>query len=342
MCTFASSVGPLCSKTAESRISPTTMPQMKKTQCSTLWQPISCPSSYSRRSIWQTRSLLRSLKVNDSVIDALRVNEVTDRALFKDLAQDEQQLKNCAKAFGIDTSEAAEFPHQRRVAGMAPAKETGSRGRHLDSCRHHPSLQLLCSRPFVRSFYLSLLQRTPTSSQFSKVFTTAAERFFLSTPKGGLVAYELKSTMESSDKEKTFELSFSEMFWVPGVPGPPTFTTRSGGFNVAAETGTTEDFTSDCSPGLSLCGMSAWSTGLVPYMVHYVGYASNDGCLGTDVLGRTDRGRRVPANVRATPCFFFTTNTSVDSPTLIKDWRTLPSFLEWHWVTREPVDGQAQ
>ena len=46
----------------------------------------------------------------------MRVNEVTDRALFKDLAQDEQQLKNCAKAFGIDTPEAAEFPHQREMA----------------------------------------------------------------------------------------------------------------------------------------------------------------------------------------------------------------------------------
>ena len=63
-------------------------------------------------------SLLRSLKVNDCVIDAVRVNEVTDRALFKDLAQDEQQLKNCAKAFGIDTSEAAEFPHQREMAKL--------------------------------------------------------------------------------------------------------------------------------------------------------------------------------------------------------------------------------
>ena len=89
---------------------------------STLWQP-NCPSSYSRR---QTRrglnlSLLRSLKVNDSVIDAVKVNEVTDRALFKGLAQDEQQLKNCAKAFGIDTSEAAEFPHQREMAKLIDA-----------------------------------------------------------------------------------------------------------------------------------------------------------------------------------------------------------------------------
>ena len=66
-------------------------------------------------------SLVRSLKVNDSVIDAMRVNEVTDRALFKDLAQDEQQLKNCAKACGIDTSEAAEFPGQREMAKVIVA-----------------------------------------------------------------------------------------------------------------------------------------------------------------------------------------------------------------------------
>ena len=44
-------------------------------------------------------SFLRSLKVNDSVIDAMRVNEITDRALFTDLAQDEQELKKCAKAY---------------------------------------------------------------------------------------------------------------------------------------------------------------------------------------------------------------------------------------------------
>ena len=60
-------------------------------------------------------SLLRSLKVNDAVIDAMRLNEITDRALFTDLAQDEKQLK-CAKAFGIDTSDDAEFPHQREMA----------------------------------------------------------------------------------------------------------------------------------------------------------------------------------------------------------------------------------
>ena len=66
-------------------------------------------------------SLLRSLKVNDSVIDAVRVNEITDRALFTDLSQDEQQLKKRAKAFGVDTSEEAEFPHQREMAKLIGA-----------------------------------------------------------------------------------------------------------------------------------------------------------------------------------------------------------------------------
>ena len=42
-------------------------------------------------------SLLRSLKVNDAVIDAMRLNEITDRAIFTDLPQDENQLKKCAK-----------------------------------------------------------------------------------------------------------------------------------------------------------------------------------------------------------------------------------------------------
>ena len=66
-------------------------------------------------------SLLRSLKVNDAVIDAMRLNEITDRALFTDLAQDENQLRKCAKAFGIDTSDDAEFPHQREMAKVIGA-----------------------------------------------------------------------------------------------------------------------------------------------------------------------------------------------------------------------------
>ena len=66
-------------------------------------------------------SLLRWLKVNHSVIDAVRVNDVTHHTLFKDLAQDEQQLKTCAEAFGIDTSEAAEFPHQREMTKLIGA-----------------------------------------------------------------------------------------------------------------------------------------------------------------------------------------------------------------------------
>ena len=41
---------------------------------------------------------------------------MTDRALFTDLAQDEQQLMKAGKAFGIDTSEDAEFSHQREMA----------------------------------------------------------------------------------------------------------------------------------------------------------------------------------------------------------------------------------
>ena len=48
--------------------------------------------------------LLRSLKVHESIMVAMRVNGIADRTLFSDLAQDESQLKNCGKAFEIDTS----------------------------------------------------------------------------------------------------------------------------------------------------------------------------------------------------------------------------------------------
>ena len=49
-------------------------------------------------------SLLCSLKVNDSVTDAMRLS------LFTDLAQDEPQLRKC---------EEAEFPHQREMAKLS-------------------------------------------------------------------------------------------------------------------------------------------------------------------------------------------------------------------------------
>ena len=48
-----------------------------------------------------------------SVIMAMRVNEISDRALFTDLAQEEQQLKKC-----IDTTEDAEFSCQREMAKL--------------------------------------------------------------------------------------------------------------------------------------------------------------------------------------------------------------------------------
>ena len=51
----------------------------------------------------------------------MRLNEITDRTIFTDLAQDEQQLKKCAKAFGVDTSEEAECTHQREMAKLIGA-----------------------------------------------------------------------------------------------------------------------------------------------------------------------------------------------------------------------------
>ena len=52
---------------------------------------------------------------------SMRLSEITDRAIFTDLAQDEQQVRKCAKAFGIDTSDDADFPHQREMAKLIGA-----------------------------------------------------------------------------------------------------------------------------------------------------------------------------------------------------------------------------
>ena len=81
---------------------------------------------FSQDDVANSERLETCLRVSTSLTEgqrlrALRVNEVADRALFKDMAQDEQQLMNCAKAFGIDTSEAAEFPHQREMAKLIGA-----------------------------------------------------------------------------------------------------------------------------------------------------------------------------------------------------------------------------
>ena len=69
-------------------------------------------------------SLLRSLKVHDSVIAAMRTNEILDRAIFSDLAQDEAKMRKCAAAFGIDQSDDADFPHQREMAKLLGAWRT--------------------------------------------------------------------------------------------------------------------------------------------------------------------------------------------------------------------------
>ena len=68
------------------------------------------------------KSLLRSLKVNDAVMDAMRLNEITDRAVFTDLAQDEQQSRKCAKAFGIDATDDADFPPARDAKAQSDVK----------------------------------------------------------------------------------------------------------------------------------------------------------------------------------------------------------------------------
>ena len=69
-------------------------------------------------------SLLRSLEVHDSVIEAMRINEILDRAIFSDLAQDEGKMRKCAAAFGIDQSDDADFPHQREMAKLLGAWRT--------------------------------------------------------------------------------------------------------------------------------------------------------------------------------------------------------------------------
>ena len=61
------------------------------------------------------------------IITATRVNEILDRSVFSDLAQDETKMRKCAAAFGIDQSEEAEFHHQREMAKtpwrLAPSQD---------------------------------------------------------------------------------------------------------------------------------------------------------------------------------------------------------------------------
>ena len=66
-------------------------------------------------------SPLRSLKVHESVIELTSVNEITERAIFTNLVQDEEKVPKCATAFGIDRSETADFPHQREMAELIVA-----------------------------------------------------------------------------------------------------------------------------------------------------------------------------------------------------------------------------
>ena len=72
-------------------------------------------------------SLPRSMKVNDSVITSMRVNEISDRAVFADLAQDEETMRKCAAAVGIGQSDQADFPLQREMAKLLRAWELGVR-----------------------------------------------------------------------------------------------------------------------------------------------------------------------------------------------------------------------
>ena len=62
-----------------------------------------------------------AIPLDDSVIIAMRVNEILDRAIFADLAQDEEKMRKCADAFGIDQSDQATFPHQREMAKLLGA-----------------------------------------------------------------------------------------------------------------------------------------------------------------------------------------------------------------------------
>ena len=61
------------------------------------------------------------MKVNYSVINSMRVNEILNRSVFADLAQDEEKMRKCAAAFGIDQSDQADFPHQREMAKLLGA-----------------------------------------------------------------------------------------------------------------------------------------------------------------------------------------------------------------------------
>ena len=115
-------------------------------------------------------SLLRSLNVNDAVIDAMRLNEITDRSLFTDLAQDENQLRKCAKAFGIDTSYDAEFPHQREMAKVigawrqAKAQSEVKTAADAAALAHDDPVTILTMdwNSLREKFRVTLRQRTPS------------------------------------------------------------------------------------------------------------------------------------------------------------------------------------
>ena len=56
-------------------------------------------------------SLLRSLKVDELVLTAMRFNEITERSVCAEVAQDESKMRKCGAAFGIDPAEDADFHH---------------------------------------------------------------------------------------------------------------------------------------------------------------------------------------------------------------------------------------
>ena len=69
-------------------------------------------------------SLLRSLKVHDSVIMAMRVNEILDRALFTDLAQDSKNATKRLASIRLKTKSShsnVRWPNSS-VPGVSPKR----------------------------------------------------------------------------------------------------------------------------------------------------------------------------------------------------------------------------
>ena len=78
-------------------------------------------STFTPEGIAAELELEPALKVDESVLTAMRFNAITERSVFPEVAQDESKMRKCGAAFGIDQAEDAAFSHQREMAKLLGA-----------------------------------------------------------------------------------------------------------------------------------------------------------------------------------------------------------------------------